>query len=126
ALQVVDPANPGLAAVNGDVGPQPRQFGNVHESVLEDGLADDALARGGGHQGHELRLQVGGEAGIDLCGQVHALQPRAVALDLDAAVDRAGRRAGFLQLVEQGLYEVGAGPGQADLAAGHGGGHGVG
>jgi hypothetical protein len=98
----------------------------MHEAVLEDGLADDALALGQGHQGHELRLQVGGEARIDAGLDVHRLQPRAIAADDDAVVGALDAGAGFLDLGQQGLDQVSAGVGQADLAAGHGRGDGIG
>ena len=46
----------------------------VHEAVLEDLLGDQRDALGLRHQGHVLRLQVGGEAGILLGGHVHGAQ----------------------------------------------------
>ena len=50
-------------AVQVDVGAEAGQLLHVHEAVLEDRLADHAGALGARHQRHELRLQVGREAG---------------------------------------------------------------
>ena len=71
AFQRLDPAHPGFAALDGDVGPQPGQFRDVHEAVFEDGLADHALALRHRHQRHELGLHIGGEARIGIGLDVH-------------------------------------------------------
>ncbi len=73
ALKPFDPPHPGFAALDGDVRAQPRQFRHVHEAVFKDGLADDAFALGRCHQGHELGLQVGGEARIGVGLEVHRI-----------------------------------------------------
>src|SRR5262245_19791905 len=54
----------GRVTVQLDVGAESRELLHVHEAILEDGLADHAGAPGLGHQGHELRLQVGWEAWV--------------------------------------------------------------
>ena len=47
-----------------DVRAQAAQFGDVGESMRENGVADGACAIGQRGQGHELRLQIGRHAGI--------------------------------------------------------------
>ena len=65
-----------LLAVEMDVGAEPRQLLHVHEAVLEDRLADFRRALGARHQRHELRLQVGREAGERLGRDVDRTQAR--------------------------------------------------
>ncbi len=99
----------------------------MHEAVLEDVFMDDALALGRRHQGHELRLQVGGEARIDLGRDVDRLQPlRRVATDDQAVLRRFDLDARLDHLVGQGGDQVGAALGQAHLAPGHRRGKGIG
>lgn len=117
ALQPLDAAHHGLACMDGDVRAQARQFRRVHEAVLEDVLVDDAFALGRRHQRHELRLQVGGEARIDLGRDVDRLQPlRRVATHDQAVLRRFDLDARLDHLVGQGGDQVGAALGQAHLA----------
>ncbi len=60
------------------------------------------------HQRHELRLQVGREAGERLRLERHRLDARAVARNADAAVGRLNLDAGLGQRVERRLQELGA------------------
>ncbi len=45
-------------------GPQPAEFGDMHEPVFKDGLVDHRHPFPKGHQGHKLGLQIGGISGI--------------------------------------------------------------
>ncbi len=115
----------GLAAADTDIGTEATQFRHVHEAVFENRFLDRALPRGQGHQRHELRLQVGSKAGIDVSGHIDR-PDGARALDghrIETAMDLA---AGFDQLVEQDSDQFRAHLGQPDLATGHGAGHGIG
>src|SRR5439155_895221 len=49
--------------VEPDASAEPHQLLHVHETILENGLRDARGAARPGHQRHQLRLQVGGEAG---------------------------------------------------------------
>ena len=64
----------GLTAFDADVGAHARQLLGVHEAILENGFGDEGDALGLGHQGHELGLQIGGEAGVFLGGDVDGAQ----------------------------------------------------
>ena len=63
-------ADDGAAAFDLDVRAHADQFLRVHEAVLENVFGDDRGAFGLRRQRHELRLHVGGEAGILLGGHV--------------------------------------------------------
>ncbi len=60
--ELSDPLDGGAVPLDDDVGAEAQQFGDVHEAVLEDILADHAGAVGQTHQGHELGLHVGRES----------------------------------------------------------------
>src|SRR5690606_16545443 len=61
AAQLFHAGDAGVAAVDLDLRAHPRQFGGVHEAVLENGFLQLAGALGGAEQRHHLRLQVGGK-----------------------------------------------------------------
>ena len=81
---------------------------------------------GPGHEGHELRLQVGREARERVGRHVHGLDAVAVATDADAAMGRGDLGARLAEHVEGGLEEIRPGVLEHDVAAGHGDRHGVG
>ena len=64
ALQPLDALHHRGVALESDVGAQALQLEHVHEAVLEDGLGDQRGAVGDACERHELRLHVGGEAGV--------------------------------------------------------------
>ena len=92
-------ADGGGAALHGDVRAHADEFLHVHEAVLEDVFGDGGGAFGLGGEGHELRLHVGGEAGVLFGGDVGGLERAAGAdadvvladVDADAALLRAWR-----------------------------------
>src|SRR5262249_48076766 len=119
AAEFGNPLYAGFAAADRDLGPKAPQFRHVHEAVLEDGLANNAFGVGQGHQGHEVGLQVGGETGIDIGGDVDGLEAALAALDGHGGVAARHFAAGLDQLVEQDRNQLRPHLGQADLAAGH-------
>src|SRR3954468_8567308 len=58
-LEPLDPLHEGAVPIQADPGAEAREFLNVHEAVLENGLADARGAFRARHQGHELRLKIG-------------------------------------------------------------------
>src|SRR5690606_32792794 len=98
------------------------QLVDVHEAVFEDPLVDGADALGDAVHGHELRLHVGGEAGVRLGDDVDGLRAAAAHVDGDAVAIHGGLGTGFGQLFQHGGHGLGAGAGGGDVAAGHGGG----
>ena len=86
----------------------------------------DAGAVGPGHQRHQLRLQVGGEARVGLRLHRDRLQRAAVACDAHAALRLGDGDAGALQRAEGGLQEALARALQLHLAAGRGHGERIG
>ena len=101
--QPLDAGHRRLLPVETDVGAEPRELLHVHEAVLEDRLADLRLAVGPRHQRHELRLQVGGEAGERLGRDIDRPEPRAVPADADALVRLAHLDARRGERVERAL-----------------------
>src|SRR5206468_1084451 len=118
ARERLRPAHDGVVAVHVDVGAHAHQLLRVQEAVLEDRLGDRAGAGGARHEGHELRLEVGREAGIG-----HGLRvdggELAVALDANAALPLAHRHTRLAELGEERLQMIGARPGHLHRAAGH-------
>ena len=88
ALQPLDAVDRRHLAVEMDVGAEAGELLHVHEAVLEDRLADVRGAVGAADQRHQLRLEVGGEAGERLGGDVDRREAAAVPPDADAAVGR--------------------------------------
>ena len=91
----------------------------MHESVLENILGDDGCAFGLREQGHELRLAVGGEAGMLFGGHVGGGE-RVVAHDADGIGGGASFDADFVKLAEEGAEMRGIAPGDVEIASGHG------
>ena len=56
------------AALGFDIGAHPVELGNMHVAILEDGFGEHARAAGEAEHRHQLRLHVGGQAGIR-CGR---------------------------------------------------------
>ena len=98
----------------------------MHEAVLEDRLRDVRNAAGARHKAHELRLQVGREAGEGVCDHINRLDAAAVAINPDPGFRRRNLRAcaadGFQRRIEQARI----GPFENDVTAGHGHGHRIG
>ena len=65
------------------MGAEPGQLLHVHEAVFEDRLGDPRSALGLGHQGHELRLQIGRKAGEGRGLDIDRRNARAVAAHAD-------------------------------------------
>ena len=63
-------ADSGGPAADGDVGAHAVELADMHEAIFEDVFGDDGGAFGLGHEGHVLRLHVGGEAGELFGGHV--------------------------------------------------------
>ena len=53
-----------VMTLDADVGAHAADLVGEHEAVLEHVLGDDAVALGDRHERHELRLHVGGKAGV--------------------------------------------------------------
>ena len=125
AMQTVDAAHQRRRALQRDVGAKPPKLGNVHEAALEHGLADHRRAGRDGHQGHELRLQVGWKSGVGLGCDVDGLQ-WAGADDHQPAVGRPDLHARALQrrTDRSEMFEVRAK--DFEIAAGDRGSDGVG
>ena len=90
-----------LAALQPDVGAHARQFLGVHEAVFEDRFGDDGDPLGLRHQRHVLRLQIGGEAGMLLGGDVDAAQLRRRTRTRSVPGAGSSLHAGLLQLGDQ-------------------------
>src|SRR5271154_4964063 len=86
AAQAPDAADDGGVAFELDARAEARKLLHVHEAVLEDRLLDARDAARARHQRHELRLQIGREAGKRRGGDVDRLDPCAVASDANAAI----------------------------------------
>src|SRR3990170_9168086 len=63
AGQAAHAGDEGGIAFEVDTGAEPCQLLHMHEAILEDRLAHRGGALGRAHQGNELGLQIGGEAG---------------------------------------------------------------
>ncbi len=126
ALEHVDTFDGRALAVELDAGAKPRQLLHVHEAVLEDGLGDAGGSLRPRHQRHQLRLQVGREAGERRGRHLDRLQALAVAGDAQAAVGLVVFEAGLGEHVETALQELGARVLEHHVAAGHGDRHGIG
>src|SRR5690606_8446873 len=74
AHQFADAADHDGGPVAVEVGAHAGQFGHVQESVGEDLFGNDRVAIDEGEQGHDLGLQVGGEAGVGLGDHVDGLE----------------------------------------------------
>ena len=72
--QLLDAAHQGGRPLQRDIGAKSAELGHMHEAAFEHRLADGCGAGRDGHQGHELRLQVGGKAGIRFGSHVNGLQ----------------------------------------------------
>ena len=79
AGQTADSAHHGRMAGDLDVRAHAHQLQHVHEAVLEDAFFHHAGAFGQAHQGHDLGLHVGGEAGVGAGLHVRAAQHALVA-----------------------------------------------
>ena len=66
-LEPIDPRHAGHATLDLDICAHTHKFGRVHETVFKNCLLQHTFAICGTHQGHELRLQVGGVSG-EWCG----------------------------------------------------------
>ena len=98
----------------------------MHEAVFENGFADHRGAFGHRHQGHELCLQIRGEAGERGGGEVNRGGARTIPVQRDAAIGIARVGAGLFQEVEQGGDAFAARADQLHRPAGDGDGDGVG
>src|SRR5690606_2665432 len=90
----------GTVALDMDLRAQARQLLHVHEAVLEDRLVEDADAFGDAVHRHELRLHVGGKAGMRRGDDVHRPGPTAAHVDGDGITAAADVGTGLDQLVE--------------------------
>ena len=125
AEQAVDAGHERGIALELDAGAKPSQFLNMHEAVLEDGLAHRRGAARHAHERDELGLQIRGEAGEGLGLDRNRLQAPAVPRDADASrplFDLYSRRAQGLKHL---LQQVGTGTIEHHISAGHGSGHGI-
>ncbi len=100
-------------------GAEPHQLLHVHEAVLENCLGDVRGAVGPRHQRHQLRLQIGGEAGKRRGRDFDGRKPCAIAGDADAFIGRRDGHAGLRQHVERRLQQFRPRVLQQDVAAGH-------
>src|SRR5690606_41085360 len=103
ALQEFHALDDSRLAVELDVCTEAGQLLHVHEAILEDGLGDARLALGLGHQRHELRLQVRGEAGERLRRYIDSLDARTVSVDTDAGIRGGDFRTGACQNLQRVL-----------------------
>ncbi|MNX77077.1 hypothetical protein D3C86_1086010 [compost metagenome] len=103
-----------------DVGAHADQLVHVQEAVLEDHLGQDRGAVDGRKQGHDLRLHVGGEAGVGHGADVDRLEGP-VDLDVDHVLAHGGDGHAHLdELACDRLQVVVADPGQGQVAPGDG------
>ena len=89
----------------------------MHEPVFEDRLGNPRRAFGKTHQGHELRLQVGGKAGIGVGGDVRRLR-HAVGGNPHAVILNGNRRAGVFQDFQKRVEMPWPRAGQRQITAG--------
>ena len=107
----LDAAHDRRVAVRLDVGAHAQQLGHVHEAILEDGFGEHASAPRAGHQGHELRLHVGREAGVrrgrhvDAAQGLFAADAHVLAFALDLQPGLAQLHDHRLQIVERAALE---------------------
>ena len=113
----------GQLAIDGDIGAKTRQFRHVHVAVLENRLANLAGAIRHGHQGHELRLQIGGKARERVGFDINWPDAVAIAIYPQALVLNADLDTRLGQYVESRLQMLGAGTTQQHIAPGHRRGH---
>ncbi len=113
-----DAADDRRGAVDIDPGAHAGQFRNMHEAVLENGLGNHAGPFGGGHQGHQLGLHVGGETGIGFGHDIDAADADAVGVDAHAARRLGNLDAGLGQNFLDRLHQIAPGPDQFDIAPG--------
>ena len=111
----------GGVAVDPDVGAEADQFDGMHETVLEDGLADHGGAFGDGVDGHELRLHVGREGRIGRGADRDRAQA-ARRLEADGVAGEFDLAARVHEFVDDGVKVGGGRAGKAHLAARGGGG----
>ncbi len=115
----------GARAFDGNVGAEPREFADVHETGFEDAFGDDADAGRDGHERHHLGLGIGRITGIGQGGDVDGFQTAVatnfertvVAFDFDAALD---------EFVDDGVKMIDARAFDGDFAVGGSGGDGEG
>ena len=126
-LSAVDALDGRAFAVELDVRAEPRQLLHVHEAVLEDRLGDVRRALRPRHQRHELRLQVGREAGERRGRDLDRRDARAVARDPHAAYwSSLTSTPAWASTSSADLQQFGARVLQHHVAAGHGHRHGIG
>ena len=104
-LRPRDAIHIGAVAIEPDLCTEAGKLLDVHEPVFEDGFADARGAVRPGHEGHELRLQVGGKPRKRVGRNIDGLDAIAVATDPDAAGRAGDLGAGFLQNVEGELQQ---------------------
>ena len=125
-LRPATPSTIGAVAIEPDLCAEAGKLLDVHEPVFEDGFANARGAVRPGHEGHELRLQVGGKARKRVGRHIDGLNSVAVAADPDAAGRAGDLGAGLLQNVEGELQQFGTGVLQRYVTPGHGDGHRIG
>ena len=107
----------GVVAARGDAGAQAVELVDHGEAVLEDVLGDDRGALGEREGDHELRLQVGGKAGVRQRRDVDRAQ-RAERARADLAVALVDLHAHGAQLVQEELETGRVEAADGDVAAG--------
>ena len=109
--------------LDADIRSKPLQFLRVHEAVLENGFSDHAGAFGHTVQRHELRLHVGGEAGMRHGVNVDGPWPPALHVEFDEIGAGADFRAGLLQFDQHRVEQRRIGVRHPHLAAADRAGH---
>ena len=96
----------GAGAFDGNLRAEPFQFLHVHEAAFKNALGDDADAGRLRHEGHHLRLHIGGKTGVGQGGDVNALQA-APALEGEFAFGLLDLHAALAELFNHGFHVIG-------------------